>query len=660
MFSKILIANRGEIALRVIRTAKKLSVKTVAIYSQSDNNALHVRLADEAYSVGKDILSESYLNIDKIIKVALQAKCEAIHPGFGFLSENPDFADACKKNGIVFIGPDEDIIRKMGNKIEANQFVKSIEVPTIENKIGDKEYLLKEAAKMNFPILLKAAAGGGGKGMRIVRKADELEEALESTSREALNYFGNGSVYAEKYIENPRHIEVQILGDNNGKVLHLFERECSIQRRYQKIIEEAPSITLSKEVRQKICKAAVEIGEKSNYSNAGTIEFLVDENLNFYFLEMNTRIQVEHPVTEMITGIDIVEKQLKIAYGNSLELSQIEITRNGHAIECRVYAENPSKNFMPSPGKVQFYHSPQIKETRIESALESNSEVFSFFDPMISKLVVWGLTREEARLKIQSLLNRYIVHGVETNIAFLKELVAHKDFISNKISTSYCDRNLENLVESIKKKSNASNLEIPVIGFLLFDLNKKDTNVARINNLWAEVGYWRQRMEIPVSISKRDFQIQINSSSSGNYKLSIEDKLYSCQIKDLDKFSIKLKVNDEQHELHISYNENEIASISFDGQIFKAKRKNVLVENDINLSGEKVNDENQLISPMPGTVLKINASIGDIVEKGDKLIVVESMKMENNIIAGKKGKIVKINAKEGELVSTGTVLIELE
>ncbi len=660
MFSKILIANRGEIALRVIRTAKQLEIGTVAIYSKSDINALHVRYADEAYFIGEDKLPESYLNINKIIDVAKKANCEAIHPGYGFLSENPDFAEACEKAGVTFIGPDKDIIRKMGNKIEANQFVKSIGVPTIENKIGSTEYLLNEAAKMDFPILLKAAAGGGGKGMRIVRKVEELADALESTSREALNYFGNDSVYAEKYIENPRHIEVQILGDVNGEVIHLFERECSIQRRYQKIIEEAPSITLNEEVRQKICNAAVEIGKKANYKNAGTIEFLVDKDLNFYFLEMNTRIQVEHPVTEMITGLDIVEKQFKIASGEGLGISQKEVTKKGHAIECRVYAENPAENFMPSPGKVQFYKATEMKNVRIESALESNSEVFSFFDPMISKLVVWDENREATRKKMRSLLDRYIVHGVKTNINFLKELTNNEDFINNQISTSYCDKNLEKLISSIKKESENLDLKIPLIGFLLFDLNKKDTKSIRTNKLWSEIGYWRQQMEVPVIINSKEHNIIISNYNSTNYKLEIEKEIFICEIIEIYENRIRFKVNDKPNELFISFDQKEQASISLEGKIVKAKRKYILVEDDINLSADATENQNQLISPMPGTVLKINANVGDFVQKGANLIVIESMKMENNITAGISAKILKINAKEGELVDAGAVLIELE
>ena len=315
---------------------------------------------------------------------------------------------------------------------------------------------------------------------------------------------------------------------------------------------------------------------------------------------------------------------------------------------------------MPSPGKIQFYFSPQIKGVRIESALENNTEVFSFFDPMISKLVVWGENRELARKKMQNLLNNYTVHGIDTNIDFLKELILNKDFVNNQISTSYCDKNLDELIESIKKRESSNDLIIPLVGFLLFDLKRMGTNASRTNTLWTEIGYWRQRMEIPAAVNNKNFEAHIKSSNSNNYELIIENKLYLCQIVNLDKFSIKLNVNEEQHELFISHNERGIASISFKGQIFKAKRKNVLVESDISLSSENIEDNNQLISPMPGTVLKINANIGYIVAKGAKLIVIESMKMENNITTGRKAKVSKINVKEGELVAAGTVLIELE
>lgn len=660
IFSKILIANRGEIALRVIRTAKKMRIKTVAIYSQSDSNALHTQQADEAYLLGPDNLADSYLNINKIIQIAIQSKCEAIHPGYGFLSENPLFAEACEKAGIVFIGPGKNIIQLMGNKIEANQFVKSIGVPTIENRIGDKDYLLKETVKMDFPILLKAAAGGGGKGMRIVRQANELEAALEGTSREALNYFGNGTVYAEKYIENPRHIEVQILGDKDGKVIHLFERECSIQRRYQKIIEEAPSITLNEEVRENICNAAVEIGKKAKYSNAGTIEFLVDANLNFYFLEMNTRIQVEHPVTEMITGIDIVEQQVKIAAGLGLELNQDQITKTGHAIECRIYAEKPEENFMPSPGIVNFYKVPEGEMIRIESALTSNSQVFSFFDPMISKLVVWGENREIARHKMLSCLGDYIVHGVYTNIQFLKELIYNEDFTDNKISTSYCDQNLEKIIKPIKNKSADENISIPLLGFLLFDLKQNNSGIMRKNKLWNEISYWRHLIELPVTFNNKDYQVKINYSNDDSYEFIFRGEKYVCKIIEIVQNNIKFIINERLCQLFISYDTHEQASLSVDGQIYMAKRKNILIENEINFSGSSAAGGNQLISPMPGRVLKINTTVGEEVKKGTTVVVIESMKMENNITMVTDAKILNINVKEGELVDSGTVLVQLD
>ncbi len=402
--SKILIANRGEIAVRIIRTARKMGITTVAVYAKADHNSLHVQEADEARCIGEVELSETYLNIAKIIAVAKETGCNAIHPGYGFLAENPLFVDACDTAGIIFIGPRADVMRVMGNKIEARAFVKKAGVPVTEGLTGKRETLLKAKSKIGFPVLLKAAAGGGGNGMQIDHEEKELEEALESTSRQALAYFGDDTIYLEKYLDEPRHIEFQILGDDNGNVIHLFERECSIQRRYQKIIEESPSPTLTPELREKMGAAAVRIGKKIGYTNAGTIEFLVDKELNFYFLEMNTRIQVEHPVTEMVTGADLVEEQIRIAEGHSLRLRQETLRQTGHAIECRIYAEDPEHDFRPSPGKMTLYREPVMDHIRIDKGITSDTEITSSYDPMICKLVSWGNDREEARRRMTEAL----------------------------------------------------------------------------------------------------------------------------------------------------------------------------------------------------------------------------------------------------------------
>ena len=417
LFKKILVANRGEIAIRVMRTAKEMGIRTVAIYSEVDADSLHVKVADESYCIGKESLAETYLNIKKIINIALKADCEAIHPGYGFLAENPEFVKACDSSGIIFIGPSGKVIALMGNKIEARSFIRSINIPLVDGAVGkDTESLIKAGKKISFPLLLKAAAGGGGKGMRIVRDEKQLREGLESTAREAEKYFGDGTVYIEKYLDEPRHIEFQVLGDNFGNAIHVFERECSIQRRYQKIIEESPSVTLSPEIREKMGETAVKICKKTGYNNAGTIEFLVDKNLNFFFLEMNTRIQVEHPVTELTTGLDLVKEQIFISAGNPLRYKQKDIVQKGHAIEARIYAEDPSNSFLPSPGKMTFYKEPAGKNIRVDTAVKEAAEIKSLYDPMISKLIVYGNNRNEAIGKLELALSEYVIHGIQTNI----------------------------------------------------------------------------------------------------------------------------------------------------------------------------------------------------------------------------------------------------
>ena len=384
---KILVANRGEIAVRIISTLKKLSISSVAVYADNDVDSMHCRLADEARPLGGGSLKDTYLNIQKIIDVALDAGVDAIHPGYGFLSEDADFAEACRANNLIFIGPDAESMRLMGDKIRARQFAIENDIPVVWGLVGSVEEIEAQAAALPYPVLIKASAGGGGKGMHIVDDASQLHLSLEQASREAERYFGNGQIFIEQYIRNPRHIEVQILADHHGNVIHLYERECSVQRRYQKIIEESPSPSLSEERRQAICQTAVDICKKMNYNNAGTVEFIVDENQNFYFLEMNTRIQVEHPVTEQRTGIDIVEEQIRIARGKVMGYTQDSIVANGHAIECRIYAEDPENNFMPAPAQLTLYHEPKMRGVIIDSSINGPTVISDSYDPMISKLI---------------------------------------------------------------------------------------------------------------------------------------------------------------------------------------------------------------------------------------------------------------------------------
>ncbi|MFN4971736.1 MAG: acetyl-CoA carboxylase biotin carboxylase subunit [Bacteroidota bacterium] len=439
---KILIANRGEIALRVMRTAHEMGIETVAIYSEADRNALHVRYAGEAYCIGPAPSAQSYLRMDKIIETALQAGADAIHPGYGFLSENAVFADKVKEAGLVFIGPSGDSMRMMGGKISAKQAVSAYDVPMVP---GTKEALrdIQQGAliaeKIGYPVLVKASAGGGGKGMRVVNHAGEFEEQIKLAQSEALSAFGDDAVFIEKYVASPKHIEIQVLGDTHGHIVYLFERECSIQRRHQKLVEEAPSSCLTPEVRKKMGEAAVNVAKACKYTNAGTVEFLVDENLNFYFLEMNTRLQVEHPVTEQITGLDLVKEQIRVARGEALGYAQEDLSIKGHAIELRICAEDPANNFLPDIGKLTTYKVPQGYGIRVDDSFEQGMDIPIHYDPMIAKLITFGKDREEARLRMIHAIRNYQISGIETTLPFGSYVMHHEAYRKGQFDTKFVD-----------------------------------------------------------------------------------------------------------------------------------------------------------------------------------------------------------------------------
>ncbi|MEK8196375.1 MULTISPECIES: acetyl-CoA carboxylase biotin carboxylase subunit [Lysinibacillus] len=442
MFNKILIANRGEIARRVIRTCKRLNIHTVAIYSEADAESLHVKDANEAYCVGKAPVAQSYLNIDRILEIAKESGVEAVHPGYGLLSENAEFAKRCTEAGLVFIGPSADVIASMGSKLEARKTMKAAGVPIVEgveHPVKDVAEATNIAERLGYPIMLKASAGGGGIGMQLVDNAEELAKAFEGNQKRAQSFFGDGTMYMERFIANPHHVEVQIIADHQGNVVPLFERECSIQRRNQKVVEEAPSPFISQETREKMLEASVKAAKHIGYVNAGTIEYLVDENQNFYFLEMNTRLQVEHPVTEEITKLDLVEEQLKIAAKQALTFTRESITKEGHAIEVRIYAENPS-TFFPSPGTITALELPTGEGIRHECGVEAGSAVTPFYDPMISKLVVWGETREIACERLIQALKAYKVEGIQTNIPMLLKTVTHNQFLKGDTTTKFVEQ----------------------------------------------------------------------------------------------------------------------------------------------------------------------------------------------------------------------------
>ena len=439
---KILIANRGEIALRVMRTAHEMGIQTVAVYSEADRNALHVRYAGEAYCIGPAASAQSYLRMDKIIETAILSGADAIHPGYGFLSENAVFADKVKEAGLIFIGPSGDSMRMMGGKISAKQAVSAYDVPMVP---GTKEALrdIKEASliaeKIGYPVLVKASAGGGGKGMRVVNHAGEFEEQIKLAQSEALSAFGDDAVFIEKYVASPKHIEIQILGDNHGNIVYLFERECSIQRRHQKLVEEAPSSCLTPEIRKKMGEAAVNVAKACNYTNAGTVEFLVDENLNFYFLEMNTRLQVEHPVTEQITGLDLVKEQIRVARGEKLGYTQDDLSIKGHAIELRICAEDPANHFLPDIGRLNTYKIPQGYGIRVDDSFEQGMDIPIHYDPMIAKLITFGKDREEARLRMLHGIHNYQISGIETTLSFGKYVMNHEAYIKGQFDTKFVD-----------------------------------------------------------------------------------------------------------------------------------------------------------------------------------------------------------------------------
>ncbi len=496
MFNKILIANRGEIAVRVIRACKELGIKSAAIYSEADNLSLHPKLADEAHLIGEAFSKDSYLNKNKIISLAKTIKADAIHPGYGFLSENYEFIEMVEQAGINFIGPSSNSVKLMGSKTEARKLMKAHKVPIVPGTTTPIKSLkegIKAAAEIGYPILLKAAAGGGGKGMRKVSTTKEFQAAFETTKREALKSFSDDSIYIEKFIENPKHIEVQIIADKKGNYAHLFERECSIQRRHQKIIEEAPSTFIDEQTRDKITTAAINAAKACGYYNAGTIEFLVDTKKNYYFLEMNTRLQVEHPVTEFITGIDLVKEQISIAYGDKLSFSQNDLKINGHSIECRIYAEDPSNNFFPSTGKITEYFQTAGPGVRVDSGFGGGSNISIYYDPLIAKLIVWDKDRTGAISRMKRALGEYKIGGVILNNNFLNLILDSKEFQNGKYDINFVEDKL------LKRNNNKQNIDEEIenaaaISAVIFMLNSKSNGITNKNGKMSSNNFWMKQL----------------------------------------------------------------------------------------------------------------------------------------------------------------------
>ncbi len=495
MIKKILIANRGEIAVRIINACREMSIPTVAIFSTVDRTSLHVQMADEAFLIGNPPPLESYLNIDKIIQVAKEAGADAIHPGYGFLAENSNFCERCEKEGLIFIGPNSKALRLVGDKVASRQTMTQAKIPIIPGMMSsgkDMRRFKEEAERIGYPVMIKASAGGGGKGMRIINSPEELEKGIEAGMREAKSAFGDESVYLEKYIEEPRHVEFQVLADNFGDVVHLCERECSIQRRHQKIVEETPSCALDDKLRTKMGEVAKKVIKVSGYNNAGTVEFLLDKNKNFYFLEVNARLQVEHPITELVTAVDLVKQQIKIASGEKLSLTQENIKQRGHAIECRIYAEDPENNFFPSSGKILFMKEPSGPGIRHDCGIFSGFDVSVYYDPILSKVITWGETREDARKRMILALSNYTILGIKTSINFLASVMDHSEFVAGNTQTNFIDKNMSDLKEKKKEKRfiNEALIAAAISSQTKTASRKRARGKEEMPSPWLTVGKW--------------------------------------------------------------------------------------------------------------------------------------------------------------------------
>jgi 3-methylcrotonyl-CoA carboxylase alpha subunit len=662
MFRKILIANRGEIACRVIKTARRLGIATVAVYSEADANARHVRLADEAVFIGPAAARESYLVGERILEVARRTGAEAIHPGYGFLSENDEFAEACEKAGIVFVGPPASAIRAMGSKSAAKALMEAAGVPLTPGYHGDNQdpdFLVQQADLIGYPVLIKASAGGGGKGMRRVDAAADFQAALASCKREAANAFADEQVLVEKYLLKPRHIEIQVFGDKHGNCVYLFERDCSVQRRHQKLLEEAPAPGMTLERRSAMGQAAVNAAKAVGYVGAGTVEFIANQDGSFYFMEMNTRLQVEHPVTEMITGLDLVEWQLRVASGQPLPLTQEQLEIDGHAFEARVYAEDPDKGFLPSTGRLIHLIPPSESESvRVDTGVEQGDEITPYYDPMIAKLIVWGADRKQALARMRRALAQYRVVGVSNNINFLSRLVALPSFANAELDTGLIERENALLFPPQEKVPD----EVWLVAALAELLHEREA-IARFETAadrgspWRALDGWRLngRAERKLVLRMHEaLQEVVIVVVPGGYRLALNGRYVRASgtlgrggavHAQLDDCRVNAAVVITGERRHVFY---------------RGHSWPLALVDTLYVGGEGDDVEGGLRAPMPGKVVTLMAEPGAIVEKGTPLLVLEAMKMEHTIVAPRKGQVVRFHVAAGDQVADGAELLEFE
>ena len=668
MFDKILIANRGEIAVRIIRTCKRLGIATVAVYSDADSRSLHRQLADESVYIGPPPAVESYLVTQEIISAALSKGCQAIHPGYGFLSENPDFASSVEAAGLAFIGPPAGVIAMMGDKIAAKELAGKAGVPIIpgyQHALENEEEAVTAAGRVGYPVLLKPAAGGGGKGMRIVREAKEMRDALSASRQETGKAFGDRRIFIERYIEEPRHIEIQIMADKHGKVIHLGERECSIQRRYQKIIEESPSPIIDPELRKRMGEAACNLARKAGYVNAGTVEFVLDAEKSFYFLEMNTRLQVEHPVTEMVNGMDMVELQIRIAAGEHLPYDQADIRFKGWAIEARICAEDPDRNFMPATGMITRYAEPRGNGIRVDSGVDTGSKISVYYDSLLAKVICHGQNREEARTRLIEALNGYHIEGFETNIDFVNSILAQPDFTKGNLTTGFIEQHFVGSKPKIPPKTNT--LQKAVMTAAIIHHVRNVAMRASIQSMISRIG-GKRTMSIVHNYMVRSngevFDVVLDRSiSEHQWTAHVNGNAYAVESPEFAFYRRRLKliIDGRIHRFRLRV-EGSFIFVAFSGitQLFEiyTPREWELMKYMPEKKDHKA--ENVLICPMPGLVVSLAAQKGDRVFRGQTLVILESMKMESGVASPMDGVVADVQVAAGQTVETGEILMRFQ
>jgi len=664
MIKKILVANRGEIACRVFKTAKKMNIKTVAVYSDADENALHVTMADEAVYIGASSASESYLSIDKIISACKKTGANAVHPGYGFLSERAEFCERLAAENIIFIGPPVNAIEAMGDKITSKKIAQEANVSTVPGHmdlIDDAKHAVTISNKIGYPVMIKASAGGGGKGMRIAWNDEEAIEGFARSKSEAASSFGDDRIFIEKFVVEPRHIEIQVLADQHGNCVYLGERECSIQRRNQKVIEEAPSPFLDEKTRVAMGEQSCALAQAVGYTSAGTVEFIVDKEKNFYFLEMNTRLQVEHPVTELITGIDLVEQMIRVANGEKLNVKQNSIKLNGWAMESRLYAEDPYRNFLPSIGRLTRYRPPTESVTkecviRNDTGVFEGGEISMFYDPMIAKLCTWSTNRKKAISAMENALDRFEIEGIGHNLPFLSAVMSHTRFKSGNITTAFIDEEYPDGFEGVNPSDDI--LDVLSVTALIITRMKMQRISARDSTFDNPVP---REDNLVTRIARKNTNVTISDVKDG-YKISFEKKSFEASIKyELGGTLAELSINGNQHAVKVTpVIGGYLLRLRGVEQVVKVMNSRIAELSDLMPEKLPTDTSKFLLCPMPGLMVSIMVSEGDIIEEGQSLAMVEAMKMENVLRAEKPGKVSKISVAEGDSLAVDEIIMEFE